>query len=146
MAYSFLRTSVLASAISIIGIGVASADTQIPQIKGIWKGRFTGGFLVGDITHSQDLTVPQSVAGGEKRWTVVIDKQDGSGVAGTRTSEGSEKTEVLLGVIRQDGKSILLSDEDTLFEATLISPTTMEVCAQETGAAIIATCELLEKQ
>lgn len=146
MSYLFLKSCVLASMIALVSIEAASAQTQIPQLKGVWKGRFTGGFLVGDISHSQDLTEPQSVVGRDKQWIVTIDKQDGSGLAGKRTAEGSEKTEVLLGVIRQDGKSILLSDEDTLFEATLLSPTTMEVCAQETGDAIIATCELLEKQ
>lgn len=141
-----IKSCVLAAMLALVGIGAAGAETQIPQLKGVWKGRFTGGFLVGDISHSQDLAEPKSVAGSDKQWIVTIDKQDGSGLAGTRTAEGSEKTEVLLGVIRRDGKTILLSDEDTLFEATLVSPTTMEVCAQETGDAIIATCELLEKQ
>jgi hypothetical protein len=146
MSHSLLKSTALASMLALVGIGTAIAESQIPQLTGVWKGRFTGGFLAGDISHSQDFVKPQSVAGREKQWIVTIDKQDGSGLMGTRTAKGSEKTEVLLGVIKQDGKSILLSDSDTLFEATLITATTMEVCAQETGNAIIATCELLEKQ
>lgn len=146
MSYSFLRVSALASIFTLVGIMSGNAYAQTPQLKGVWKGRFTGGFLVGELTHSQDLVKPKSVVNSETTWIVTIDKQDGSGLAGMRTAEGSEKTEVLLGVIKQDGKTILLSDEDSLFEATLISATTMEVCAQETGEAIIAVCALLEKQ
>ena len=146
MSYSFSKSAAFASLFMLVAIGGANAESQFPQLTGTWKGRFTGGFLVGDITHQQDLAAPKSMANNERQWIVTIDKQDGSGLVGTRTSVGSDKTEVLLGVIRQDGKTILLSDEDTLFEAQLISATEMEVCAQETGKAIIATCELLKKQ
>lgn len=146
MKFSLFRSAAIMSVTMLSAASAAHAESSIPQLKGVWKGQFTGGFLVGDITHLQDLTKPKSMAGSDRQWIVTIDEQDGSGLSGTRTSAGSDKTEILLGVIRANGKTILFSDEDTLFQAELISPTEMEVCAQEAGDAIIATCELLKKQ
>lgn len=140
------RSAAAASVALLSTLGAAHAESNIPQLKGVWKGQFTGGFLVGDITHLEDPTKPLSMAGSDRQWIVTIDKQDGSGLSGTRTSVGSDKTEIILGVIRANGKTVLFSDHDTLFEAELISDTEMEVCAQESGDAIIATCELLRRQ
>ena len=147
MVHLFAKHVLAASAAILLAVGSANAESAIPDLKGVWKGQFTGGFLFGDITHSEDPTVPKSVAKKELQWVVTIEKQDGTGLAGTRTAVGSTKIETILGVIRHDGKTILFSDNDTTFQATLISPTEMEVCAQEAGTTdIIATCELLKKE
>lgn len=147
MFHLVVKQFLAASTAALLAVCTANAESTIPDLKGVWKGQFTGGFLFGDITHSEDPTVPKSVAKEKLLWVVTIDKQDGTGLAGTRTAVGSTKIETILGVIRHDGKTILFSDNDTTFQATLISPDEMEVCAQEAGTTdIIATCELLKKQ
>ncbi len=146
MVSSVLKTAVLATANLFIASGIASADSHIPQLKGVWKGSYTGGFRVGDLTYSPDRTEPQSVTNIARQWILTIKKQDGSGLAGTWTMSGSSKVETMLGVIRADNQTILFSDDDTLHQAKLISETRMELCSQETGNAIIAACRILVKQ
>ena len=147
MVHVFVKHVLAASAATRLAIGAANAESAIPDLKGVWTGKFTGGFLFGDMTHLEDPTVPKSVAKKETQWIVTIEKQDGTGLAGTVTAAGSTKVETILGVIRHDGKTILFSDNDTTFQAVLISPTEMEVCAQEAGTTdIVAACWLLKKQ
>jgi hypothetical protein len=72
-----------------------------------------------------------------------ITEQRGPVFKGHVQYEGGE--EDFLGVVRADGKSILISNNDGNVTATLISPNEMEVCFVEGGDDATATCIVLKR-
>lgn len=119
----------------------ASAQDQIPDLRGTWSGKIVGGFRAGELEHSGAEKAPKSAVGLER--TLVIQHQEGSGFTGAWGS--NTKDEPIIGVIRADGRTILMVDDDTNFMGMLQAPNSMEVCVQEHGAARIAVCALLTK-
>ena len=79
---------------------------------------------------------------------LTIEKQEGSGLIGTWSTKTT--TEKLAGAFRQDNVTVILTDEDNLFDARLLSENEMELCAQESGAgkggATIAVCYLMKRR
>jgi hypothetical protein len=143
-----LRTRQIAIlVVSLLALGCwgwpANAQSPAPDLRGTWSGSGAEGAIFGQLGHQPPREQP---AFSDKSivWTVKIDKQDGRGLIGTwSTPKYSER---LLGVVRQDNETVLFSDEDSYFQAKILSPTSMEVCVQETGGSIVATCRILDKQ
>ena len=83
-----------------------------------------------------------------KEWVLTIEKQEGSGLIGTWST--NTKKEKLAGAIRQDNVTVIFADEDNVFDARLLSENKMELCAQEGGAgksgSAIAVCYLMKRK
>ncbi|MCP4328466.1 MAG: hypothetical protein GY791_08535 [Alphaproteobacteria bacterium] len=135
---------VVASVLTAVAIGTSAfADSSVPNLVGTWSGSGNEGAVQGTLGHQASRQEPV-FADRSILWTLKIDRHDGRGLIGFWSSP--THVETLVGVIRSDNESLLFSDEDSLFQAKLLSPTSMEVCAQESGSALIATCRVLEKQ
>ncbi|NBC97368.1 MAG: hypothetical protein GVY27_13570 [Deinococcus-Thermus bacterium] len=76
-------------------------------------------------------------------WTLTIEEQEGSAFHATWCSDAGI-CEDAVGVLRADGETVLLADEDGLFMGTLTGEDTMELCYLEGGAdSRIADCHML---
>ncbi len=139
-----IRSLLVAAAISAVLPAAAMADGAVPQLTGVWNSVSHGGYVFGDLTHTEDLKTPKSFAEIDIPCTLTIEKQDGVGLSGTWGC--SSRKEVMLGAIRADNKSLVFADEDTLSTAILLSDTEMDFCSQEAGASIIAVCHILKRQ
>lgn len=138
-----LKTFLAAAAMCAAGLSPAFADS-VPQLTGQWKGKIVSGFAQGATTHAKPGKEPRNLALEDTVWTLDVKKQEGSGFMGTWST--AHRSETVLGAIRADNKSIILSDEDSYSTATVLNDKQIEMCLQETGSAIIAVCLLLEKQ
>ena len=114
----------------------ALADTQeTPNLVGTWSGSIVGGARFGELNHDPAQKEPV-FADRTKVWTLAIEQQDGTGLIGTWSSE--RNTEKVVGVIRQDNVTVLLADEDNIFDARVVSADELELCALEASPATIA--------
>lgn len=138
-----LKMLLVTVAVTAAGLSPALADS-VPQLKGQWKGKAASGFVVGATNHVKPGKEPRNLALEETVWTLDVKTQEGSGFTGTWSTPN--KSEIVLGAIRADNKSIVLSDEDSLSTATILNDKQIEMCVQETGGAIIAVCYVLDKQ
>lgn len=121
----------------------ALADTQeTPNLVGTWSGSIVGGARFGELKHDPAQKEPV-FADRTKVWTLAIEQQEGTGLMGTWSSE--RKTEKIVGVIRQDNVTVLLADEDNIFDARILSADQLELCALEASPATIAVCYLMKR-
>ena len=128
---------ILASAWIFVAASAAASAQEVPNLVGTWSGTIVGGARFGALNHDGPEKEPV-FADRTKVWTLVIEKQDGTGLIGTWSTK--TKTEKLAGVIREDNVSVLLADEDNTFDARLTNQNEMELCALQAGAATIAVC------
>ena len=126
-----------------INSAVAKAD-EYPNLIGVWtESSSLGGARFGDGDHDTDEKNPVFISG-SITWTLTIEKQDRAGLIGTWSSQN--KTEKLVGVIRRDKVTLLFSDEDNQFEASLISENEMELCAHDSDDYALAACHIMKRQ
>lgn len=125
----------------------AAMSQESPNLIGTWSGHIVGGGRFGALNHDPAEKNPV-FADRAKEWTLTIERQDGSGLIGTWSTK--TKSERLVGAIRHDNVSVVLADEDNIFDARLLSTGEMELCAQEgaaaKGGATIAVCYLLKRK
>jgi hypothetical protein len=107
-----------------------------------WSGSIVGGARFGELKHDPAQKEPV-FADRTKVWTLAIEQQEGTGLMGTWSSE--RKTEKIVGVIRQDNVTVLLADEDNIFDARILSADQLELCALEASPATIAVCYLMKR-
>ena len=145
MSRSFQLAVLVASILSAATWGQSvRAAPDAPDLRGTWTGSNAEGAIFGKLGHQGAAAEPK-FADKALVWTLTIEKQDGRGLIGTWANK--QQSEKLLGVIRQDNETVLFSDEDSFFQAKVLSPTSMEVCIQETtGHSIVATCRIFNKQ
>jgi hypothetical protein len=105
---------------------VASAQTDVPDLKGSWSG-------TAEIVHRSEvaehidpsakpafLTLP---------FTITIEQQEGRGFAGSLAS--ARASDPLIGRIRSDGRRLHMVDNDGTLTGELLGPDEMEVCRTE---------------
>jgi len=84
------------------------------------------------------------MAGSDEVWTFTVEEMQGNGFHAEWCSENV--CEDAVGVIRADGESILVADEDGIFIGTL-GEDMLELCYLEPGADVrIADCHTLSKE
>ena len=142
------RTAVSAlaavSAGALISLGsLAWAQDEIPDLTGSWGGQAIGGALYGELLHDEPTTEPE-FKDPSMPWTLTVERQDGRGLIGTWASE--DFSELLIGVIRSDNRTVHFVDEDTHFNALILADDQMELCALETGFdSMVASCYIIER-
>lgn len=124
-----VRSTVFAFIFIFVAAPLAFAEDSVPNLVGNWSGKVEAGVRSGSPGGEPDVGEP-AFGNYELTFSLAIEKQEGRGLIGTwSTIHLSEK---ILGVIRQDNQTILLVDEDSYFNARLLSPTAMELCLAET--------------
>jgi len=122
----------------------AVAADDVPNLVGAWVGHAIGGVVQGKLGHLDPSEAPMHLDPA-KEWTVTIESQDGRGFIGTWSS--SANSEVLIGVIRSDNKTLYMVDEDSYFDVILLDENRMESCARETQqGSMVAACHILERK
>jgi len=139
-----------ATTLFLVASAQALAQDSVVNLIGIWSGQGTGGVVFGKLGHQEAAPEPR-FKDRSVTWTLTIDRQDGQGLIGTWKSPNA--TERLIGVVRADGKTIHLVDEDTYIDAILLSDGEMEVCLREAGGgrqtgdgSMVATCYVLRRE
>ncbi|MGD9508080.1 MAG: hypothetical protein AB7I59_02855 [Geminicoccaceae bacterium] len=120
----------IVGAIAIAGCAEAALAADAPSLMGSWTG--TG----------------PSVGAGEgwetgRSFTMTVTEQRGPVFKAMSEWPGGQ--EEMLGVIRADGRTILLNNSDGVSMATLLGPDQMEACYVEGGDDALATCMILNR-
>jgi hypothetical protein len=119
-----------------------TADTQMPEMRGTWKGNSHSVALGGGPHHPDTKS-------GEPRFTsvpftLVVDKQDGRRFFGTFSS--AQHSETVVAVVSHAG-SIFMADDDGYSAGTMLAPDRMEICYLHSSSATrIASCTELVRQ
>ena len=123
-----------------------SIAQDAPDLTGKWTGAFTGGVRFGGGDLAPGDETPTFVhAEGRPEYTLTIEKQEGRGLMGTWGSVNGSET--IQGVLRLDNTELLLVDEDSFFDARLVSATEMEFCNRTIAMnERFAFCFLLKKE
>jgi len=139
---SHISAIALGSMLILTAPSVLAGGHEAPNLVGTWSGSIVGGARFGALNHDPAQSEPV-FADRTKVWTLTIEQQDGTGLIGTWSSE--RKIEKLVGVIRQDNVTVLLADEDNIFDARLVGENELELCALEAAHATIAVCFRMER-
>jgi hypothetical protein len=119
------------------------AQTQIPDLRGTWKGESESIVAQGGNPHHPGS--PQSgVRLASTSFTLTIDHQDGRRFSGTFASARS--TESIIGVISRSG-TVLSVDSDGYTFGTVLAPDRLEFCyLQLAPKGRVASCTEFTKQ
>ena len=140
----FPRFGLLIAIAILANSNAANAQGATLDLTGVWSGKVEAGVSQGRQGHEPEVVEP-TFGNYELTFTLVIEQQEGRAIVGTWSSPNH--SEQIFGVLRRDNVSLLLVDEDSYFDGTLLTPTSMELCLVETHAdAMGAWCLLLEKQ
>ncbi|WP_136658156.1 hypothetical protein [Nitratireductor sp. XY-223] len=139
-----LRPSVVCMAAALaLAVFVAPAAAQYrPELVGVWKGKLDNGARV--LPDDPSPTYYNALNPLLEITMTIVGQDDRSfhGVMGNH-----EEREYVVGVVRADGKSLLMADDDGYKSATMLTPSTMEYCVQvASGDHMVAACGVLEKQ
>ncbi|MCP4315789.1 MAG: hypothetical protein GY789_07155 [Hyphomicrobiales bacterium] len=140
-----IRRGVVACVVllAVLSASVNGAHAQYkPELIGVWSGALEHGARVVPTdptpTYYSALDPKQTV-------TMTIIGQDDRSFHGIMGN--NDEREYIVGVVRADGKTLLMSDDDGYLSATMLTPTTMEYCVQVAqGDHMVAACGVLEKQ
>ena len=145
MAYAQMLTAgVLTAVTAMTSPTVLAAQDEVPNLVGIWTGNVEAGVSHGTQGHEPAVTEP-TFGNYELTFTLTIEKQEGRALTGDWSSP--DHSELIFGVVRRDGETLIMVDEDSHFDGQLLSPTSMELCLAETHSNAMGTwCLLMEKQ
>ena len=137
-----IATVLLAGCLVLPGLAGSASAQYRPELVGVWVGVLEHGARVVPTdptpTYVGELRPPETV-------TMTIIGQDDRSFHGTLGNQ--EERDYVVGVIKDDGKSLLLADRGGYQSATMLTPTTMEYCLQVAqGDYFVAACGVLEKQ
>ncbi len=115
---------------------VASAATDVPDLKGSWSG--TAEIVVR--SEVAEHVAPSAEASFVKlEFTITIEQQEGHAFSGTLAS--ARATDPLIGMVRSDGKRLHMVDNDGTLTGEVVGPDEMEVCRTEvTPESMSAYC------
>lgn len=122
---------------------VSEASAQYkPELVGVWSGVLEHGARIVPTdptpTYYGALDPKQAI-------TIMIIGQDDRSFHGTMGN--NDERDYVVGVVRADGKTLLMSDDNGFVSATMLTPMTMEYCVQVAqGDHMVAACGVLEKQ
>lgn len=138
------RPSLFCLAVSLtlaVAIGPASAQYR-PKLVGVWKGTLSNGARV---LPDDPTPTYYNALDPQLEITMTIIGQDDRSFHGVMGNH--EEREYVVGVVREDGKTLLMADDDGYKSATILTPSTMEYCVQvASGDHMVAACGVLEKQ
>lgn len=124
-----------------VAIGPASAQYR-PELVGVWKGTLSNGARV---LPDDPTPTYYNALDPQLEITMTIIGQDDRSFHGVMGNH--EEREYVVGVVRKDGKTLLMADDDGYKSATILTPSTMEYCVQvASGDHMVAACGVLEKQ
>ncbi|MFO1069156.1 MAG: hypothetical protein U1E14_11600 [Geminicoccaceae bacterium] len=144
-----MRSRMLLAGLVLAGTVAATAtgfaQTAYPDLKGTWVGPGQS------VTLGKTDQWPSAPGGKpvfrEGSWTVIIDEQQGNLLTGSQGLTDGGHRDTLLGVIRGDGKTILMVDDDGSFVTQLTGPDAMEMCRIEvTADSRLVGCRQLARQ
>lgn len=133
---------ILTACLTLPVLAVSASAQYRPELIGVWKGVLEHGARV--VPTDQTPTYVGELKPQEGVILTIIGQDDRSfhGTLGN-----TEERDYIVGVIKADGKSLLLADNGGHQSATMLTPTTMEYCLQVAqGDYFIAACGVLEKQ
>jgi hypothetical protein len=135
MATPWLIAEVIAALLALAT--VASAQSEIPDLKGKWTGT-VGSVRHGEVFEHNPNPAPEAIFG-SRSYPITIVRQEGRRFAGTRSS--SRATDPMIGTIRSDGSRLVMVDNDGTFTGELLGPDEMEVCRSEVmPRSMIVSC------
>ena len=140
--YPRMTATVLASCAALAVSTIGAHAQYKPELVGEWTGTLNHGARVVPTdptpTYLSELNPQQTI-------TMTIIGQDDRSFHGTMGN--SEERDYVVGVVRADGKSLLMADNTGYKSATMLTPNTMEYCIQVAqGDHIVAACGVLERQ
>ena len=144
-----MKTLVLASAV-LLGVLPAHAQSAAPDLKGTWNGK--GKSVVYGTNPHHPGAAPNEATPRllEFDFNFVVTGQEGKLAWGYSLSSIAATREPFAWSIASDGKTIVGSDTDGSFRATLVSADRMELCYTHSGLSpsksIIATCEMYDRR
>ncbi|MEX3011718.1 hypothetical protein [Hoeflea sp. TYP-13] len=113
-----------------------------PELVGVWSGTIEHGAR---IIPTDPTPTYYSSLDPRLEITMTIVGQDDRSFHGLMGNH--EEREFFVGVVRADGKTLLMADDDGYKSGTILTPTTMEYCVQvASGDHMVAACGVLEKQ
>ena len=113
-------------AVLLTPAAVASAQTDIPDLKGAWSGTAEIVHRSAKAEHIQPTAKPTFLS---IPFTITIEQQEGRGFAGSLASARS--TDPLIGRVRSDGRRLHMVDDDGTLTGELVGPDAMELCRTE---------------
>jgi hypothetical protein len=122
------KIAIIVGATMLAATAAHAADA--PELTGTWAG---SGASVSEDEGWQPT----------RSTTIQITEQRGSVFKGHVTYEGGE--EDFLGVVKADGKTLMMTDDDGDVTATLSSPNEMELCYIAGDDDAIAYCTILKR-
>ncbi len=110
--------------IVLLALCVPALAVNMPNMVGNWTGSVHG---VDVFKHTSYQTAGKPIYW-ERNYTLVIDEQNGTRFSGKMVSAAHpQDSDVVLGVIGSDNKTIAMIDETGSFWGTMKSPTEMEL-------------------
>jgi hypothetical protein len=140
---------ICASSLIVAGVlavsGSAVAQQPYPDLKGAWVG--PGQSVTVGKTDHWPSTRETGPVFREGSWTFVVDRQEGNRFTGSQGLTEGTRRDAVIAVIREDRRTILMVDDDGIFESILTGPDTMEMCRIEvTADSRIVGCRQLTRQ
>lgn len=130
---------------AVLVLGGVSASVQAqdawPDLTGVWSGT-SEAVVIGDTLHHEagDLPHLSSVA-----FTLTIEGQDGRRFWGTLSSP--DDSEPVIGVIRNDRRTVYFTDRDGYGFLELVSEDVIDVCyVHATEGSQVAACITYNRQ
>jgi hypothetical protein len=145
-----MTTRTRASSLVAAGFLAASSPAAVaqqpyPDLEGTWTGPGQSVTL-STTDHWPDAGAAEPALR-EGAWTLVVDRQEGNRLMGWHGLTDGTRRDPVLGVIRADGKTIHMVDDDGSFLTLLTGPDTLEMCRTEvTAASMLVSCRQLTRQ
>lgn len=136
-----IRSMILAGAMILTSGAALAVD-----LTGTWTGSDPAGRGASAGPSDHELRSGDAFLNAEtdEVWTLTIEGMEGSGFHAEWCS--ATTCEDAVGVVRADGESVLMADEDGVFIGT-VQGDQMELCYLEPGETFrIADCHMMEKQ
>jgi hypothetical protein len=141
-----LRSVAALSLVTLFAAAPASA-ADTPDLVGTWKtsGEMPRAHWGSGNEHGLDAAATPTAKMVASDWSFVIEAQDGRAFYGHATSPKGTK-ETLVGVIRRDNKTLVLSGDNAGLEG-LVEGNEMELCfADHASGKAHAFCTVMVKQ
>lgn len=119
------RLACLAATVLMLSLSIAAfAQSEIPDLKGVWIGKGVWVQHQKDPEPDPDLHGIAKSGSQETEFTFTIDQQDGFRFTGTKSS--AKRTETIVGVIGFDNKSAYVVDNNGTAFWRIASPDKIE--------------------
>lgn len=134
---------IAARGLALSTLASAAQGADMPDLVGVWKGALTSGALYFPPKYEQPTYY--NAMDSQIIITMTINGQDGPSFQGEMGNH--DQKEIVVGVVRADGKTLLMTDNDGYKTATMLTSTSMEYCVQvASDPHRVSACGVLEKE